>query len=130
MSVAAKKDEKDKYAPQQQEFHKATAPEEGWSRWFCRAKCPHGPHSPGRGLHTDSYWKGVKGSLIFMKNKDKNDNKSGVVMAILGIFTVVSKKGDGFSLGPGNVKLVRVKGGKVIQCFIIHDKCFALCTCG
>ena len=32
-----------------------TTPEEGWSRWFCRAKCPHGPHSPDRGLHTDSY---------------------------------------------------------------------------
>ena len=37
---------------------------------------------------------------------------SSQVTNILGIFTVVSKKGDGFSLGPGNVKSVRVKGGK------------------
>ena len=36
-----------------------------------------------------------------MTNKhDKNDHKSGVVMSILGIFTVVAKKGDRFSLSP------------------------------
>ena len=79
------------------------APEEDWSRWFCKAKCPHGPHSPGQGLHTDSYWRGVKGSLVLMTNKhDKNEHKSGVDMSILGIFTVVAKKGDRFSLSPKN----------------------------
>ena len=50
--------------------------------------------------------RGVKGSLVLMTNKhDKNDHKSGVVMSILGIFTVVAKKGDRFSLSPNNVRI-------------------------
>ena len=60
-------------------------------------------------------------------------SRNGSVTDILGIFTVVSKKGDGFCLGPRNVKLVLVcKKGKsqgfiiVSQYFIICDKCLAL----
>ena len=100
-----------KYPPLQQESYKnihpcskttteVSTPEEGWSRWFCKAKCPHGPHSPDRGLHTDSYQQNFNGPFIqeWIKNQF-------LVTVILGIFTVVSKKGDGFSLGPRNVNI-------------------------